>query len=96
MHLRKFLTNCHTSKVNGVSAAAIRLRLFPFRLRDEASDLLHNEGPNSLTTWDGLSKAFPNKYFLPNKTAKLSTDITSFTQWDGESLYKAWKKFKDL
>ena len=77
-HLRKFLAKCDTIKLNGVSADAIRMRLFPFSLRDRASDRLQNEEPNSFTTWEVLSKEFLNKYFSPGKTAKLRTDITSF------------------
>ena len=96
VHLRKFLTKCDTIKLNGVSTDAIRLRLFPFSLRNRASDWLQNEEPNSFTTWEALSKAFPSKYFLPGKTAKLRTDITSFAQQDGKSLCKAWERFKDL
>jgi len=43
-----------------------------------------------------LAKAFLSKYFPPGKTAKLRAEITSFAQWDGESLYEAWERFKDL
>ena len=40
VHLRKFLAKCDTIKLNGVSTDAIRLQLFPFPLRDRASDWL--------------------------------------------------------
>jgi len=95
-HLRKFLANCNTIKINEASSDAIRLWLFPFSLRDRASDWLQNEEPNSFTTWDTLSKAFLSKYFPPGKTAKLRAEITSFIQRDGESLYEAWERYKDL
>ena len=95
-HLRKFLMTCNTIKLNGVSVDAIQLRHFPFSLRDRASDWLQNEEPNSFTTWETLSKVFLMKYFSPGKTAKLRNDITSFAQQDGESLYEAWERFKDL
>ena len=36
------------------------------------------------------------KYFPPRKTAKLRNDITTFQQLDDESLYEAWKLFKEL
>jgi len=96
VHLRKFLMKCDTIKLNGVTTNAIRLRLFPFSLKDRASDWLQNEEPNSFTTEEALSKAFRNKYFPFGKTAKLRMDITAFTQQDGESLHKAWERFKDL
>ena len=50
VHLRKFLVKCDTIKFNGVTTDVIRLRLFPFSLRDRASDWLQNEEPNSFTT----------------------------------------------
>ena len=88
-HLRKFLVKCDTIKLNGVSTDAISLRLFPFSLRDRASDWLRNEKPNSFSTWEILFKSFLSKYFPPSKTTKLRTEITSFSQRDQESLYKA-------
>jgi len=96
VHLRKFLAKYDTIKINGASSDAIRLRFFPFSLRDRASDWLQNEEPNSFTTWEMLSKAFLSKYFPPGMTAKLRAEITSFIQRDGESLYEAWERQKDL
>ena len=96
MHLPKFLAECDTIKLNGVSTDAIRLRLLPFSLKDRASDWLQNEEPNSFTTWDILSREFLSKYFQPGNIARLRTEITSFVQRNGESLYEAWERFKDL
>jgi len=90
VHFRKFLAKGDTIKLNGVSTDAIRLRLFPFSLKDRASDLLQNEEPNSFTTWEVLSQTFLSKYFPPGKTVKLRMDITSFAQQDAESLYEVW------
>jgi len=89
MHLRNFLAKCDTNKLNGVPTDVIQMRFFLFSLRDRASDWLRNEEPNSFTTWEALSKACLCKYFSPRKTVKLRTDITSFAQRDGESLYEA-------
>ena len=77
-HLRKFLAKCNTIKINGASSDATRLRLFPFPLRDRASDWLHNGEPNSFTTWNALSNAFLSKYFPLGKTGKLRAKITPF------------------
>ena len=75
VHLHNFLTKCDIIKLNGVSTDTIRLSLFLFSLRNRASDWMQNEEANSFTTWEALSKVFLSKYFLPGKTAKLSTDI---------------------
>jgi len=50
VHLRKILAKCDTIMINGASSNAMRLWLFPFSLRDRASDWLQNEEPNSFTT----------------------------------------------
>ena len=74
--------------MNGVSNDAIRLRLFPFSLKDKAKSWLLNSNANSYTTSEVLSKAFLCKYFSPRKTTKLRNDITSFYQAECESLYE--------
>jgi len=95
-HISSFLEKCDTIKMNGVSNDAIRFRLFPFSLTDKAKSWLLNSNANSFTTWEALSKAFLCKYYPPGKTTKLRNDITSFYQVDGESLYEAWERFKEL
>ncbi|XP_027368194.1 uncharacterized protein LOC113874171 [Abrus precatorius] len=64
LHISNFLQLCDTIRINGVSEDAIRLRLFPFSLRDKA--------------------------------AKLRGEITSFMQQEGETLYEAWERYKEL
>jgi len=56
----------------------MRLGLFPFSLKDKASDWLLNKELNSITTWEALLKALLSKYFPPGKTAKLRGEITCF------------------
>jgi len=51
---------------------------------------------NTIATWDEIANKFLTKYFLPAKSAKFRGDITTFTQFDNESIYDAWKKYKGL
>ena len=88
-HITSFLEKCDTIKMNGVSNDAIRLRPFPFSLKDNAKSWLFNSNANLFTACDGLSKVFLCKYFAPGKTTKLQNDITSLSQMEGESLYEA-------
>nr|XP_027071867.1 uncharacterized protein LOC113696688 [Coffea arabica] len=81
---------------NGVSDDAIKLRLFPFLLRDKAKVWLQSHPLNTFTTWAELAKTFLNKFFPPEKTAKLRMDITSFSQQEGETLYDAWERYREL
>ncbi|KAF7835900.1 uncharacterized protein G2W53_010759 [Senna tora] len=95
-HILNFLEICDTFKHNGVSDDAIRLRLFPFSLRDKAKVWLQSLPEGSITTWEELAQQFLTKYFPPGKTAKMRNDITSFVLLNNESLYEAWERFKDL
>ena len=40
--------------------------------------------------------SIPCPIFPPSKTAKLRDQITRFNQKDGESLYDAWERFKEM
>ena len=77
-HIVNFLEICDTLKYNGVSNDALRLRLFPFTLKDKAKEWLKSQSPGSFTNWDGLARAFLAKYFPPSKTAKVVKELTSF------------------
>ena len=83
-------------KYNGVSDDVIRLRLFPFSLKENAKHWLISEPSDSITSWDDLSNKFLARFFPPAKAAKLRIDINSFYQCKGESFYEVWERFKDL
>ena len=55
IHLAMFLEICDTIKMNGVPDDVIRLRLFPFSLRDKARGWLQSLQPRSITTWEELA-----------------------------------------
>ncbi|XP_017976459.1 PREDICTED: uncharacterized protein LOC108661974 [Theobroma cacao] len=95
-HIINFLEICDTFKANGVTDDAIRLRLFPFSLRNKAMSWLNSLPAGSINTWDDLAQKFLAKFFPLAKSAKMLNDITSFMQFDSESLYEAWEKYKDL
>ena len=95
-YIVNFLEICDTFKYNGVSEDAIRLRLFPFSLKDRVKEWLNSLPASSITTWNDLAQKILSKYFSSAKTAKLRNDITTFSQFGNESLYKSWERFKEL
>ena len=80
---------CATVNINGVTNDAIRLRLFPFSVKDKTQLWLASFPSESITTWDQLKKAFLHKYFQPHKTAKFYNEITTFKQNGSETIYSA-------
>jgi len=96
LHLLIFLEVCDTLKLNEVSTDAIRLRLFPFSLKDKAWAWLHSLPPDSIRTWDELTRALLTKFLPSSKTIILRNQITTFTQREDESLFETWERFTDL
>ena len=96
MHLLIFLAICDSFKQHEVTEEAVRLRLFPFSLSGAARLWLNSLTPNSITSWDELTKKFLLKYFPPSKIVKFRNAITSFVQVENESVYDTWYQFKDL
>ena len=93
LHISTFLRLSGTLKAN---QEAVRLHLFPFSLRDRASAWFHSLEVGSINSWDQMRQAFLARFFPPSKTAKLRDQITRFNQKDGESLYDAWERFKEM
>ncbi|KAH9657995.1 hypothetical protein KPL70_023310 [Citrus sinensis] len=96
LHLKLFLEVSDAFKIAGASQEALRLRLFPFSLRDRARAWLNSLPPDFITTWNDLTNKFLMKYSPPTKNAKLRNEITSFHQLEDESLCDAWERFKEL
>ena len=91
-----FLEICDTQKHNGISIEAVRLMLFPFSLKDKAKNWFYSLPRESISSWDEMASKFLAKYFSPSKSAKLRNDMTTFVQFDNESIYEAWESYKGL
>ncbi|KAL5568112.1 hypothetical protein UlMin_024687 [Ulmus minor] len=77
LHLRLFMEVADAFKINGVTNDILKLKLFPYSLRDRARAWLNSLPSDSITTWNDLAEKFLMKYFPPTKNAKLRNDITS-------------------
>lgn len=95
-HLMEFEQSCSTVQPQGLTADELRLRIFPFTLKDAARKWLHKLAPQSITTWIQLQEIFLAKYFPPSRAAKVRSDLVSFHQHPGESFFESWERFKDL
>ncbi|XP_060960154.1 uncharacterized protein LOC133030995 [Cannabis sativa] len=82
--------------LRGVSEEALRLKLFPFSLRDRARAWLNTLPPDSVINWNDLAEKFLRKYFPPTRNAKFRSEIMSFQQLEDETTSDAWERFKEL
>ncbi|GJX12621.1 zinc finger, CCHC-type containing protein [Tanacetum coccineum] len=95
-HLKYFLKLVDSLDPDGENRERMRLRLFQFSLRDQASNWLECLPAASITTWEDLTTRFLAQFFPLGRTIKLRNDILMFQQHHGESLSKAWTRFKEL
>ncbi|XP_047953609.1 uncharacterized protein LOC125199726 [Salvia hispanica] len=95
-HLTKFIQISNTVKLNGVRDEQIRLRLFPFSLRDDARDWYDSMGSGSVKTWDAMVDLFLEKYFPPSEVLKRQAEIIQFQMKPHETIREAWARFKTL
>ncbi|CAN6725298.1 unnamed protein product [Malus baccata var. baccata] len=96
MHIAEFLIGCKNILVRGFSAESIKLRLFPYTLKDQARRWLLTLPSGSISTWAQLSKKILNKYYPASKTLDMRTHILSFAQKPNEEFHEAWERFKEL
>ena len=94
--LTEFLQICDTVKTNGVDPEVYRLMLFPFAVRDRSRIWSDSQPKESLNSWEKLVNTFLAKFFLPQKLSKLRVEVQTFRQKEGESLYEAWERYKQL
>ncbi|XP_071906172.1 uncharacterized protein [Coffea arabica] len=95
-HVKEFEVVCSSMKPPGVTEEQIRLRAFPFSLKDAAKDWLYYLSAGSITTWAQLKKKFLEKFFPASRAASLRKEICSIKQYPGESLYDYWERFNKL
>lgn len=95
-HLKEFHVVCIGMKPNGVTEDQIKLRAFPFSLKDDAQDWLYYLPPGSINTWNEMKRKFLEKFFPASRAASIRKEICGITQRSGETLHEYWERFKKL
>ncbi|XP_022874210.1 uncharacterized protein LOC111393039 [Olea europaea var. sylvestris] len=95
-HISKFLRNCQNFHAPRVNEDAIKLRLFPFTLRDAALEWLDAEVHASITTWEELTRKFCNQvqYFYTRLTPLSKSQVDASAR--GSILGKSVQQTMDL
>jgi hypothetical protein len=67
-YLNSFVDLCDMKKKKDVDNDIVKLKLFPFSLRDRAKTWFSSLPKNSIDSWNKCKYAFISKYFPPLKT----------------------------
>ncbi|GKC66390.1 reverse transcriptase domain-containing protein [Tanacetum coccineum] len=83
-------------RYGNTNADAIKLKLFPSSLADDAKVWFNELSSGVITTWEEKRQAFVSRFFPPAMFDRLMGEIQGFTQHPNESLVDAWLRMKDL
>ncbi|XP_010246704.1 PREDICTED: uncharacterized protein LOC104589923 [Nelumbo nucifera] len=83
-------------KLQGVTEEQIKLHAFPFSLANKAKDWLYYLPSGSITTWNDMKRQFLEKFFPASRAANIKKEICGIRQFNGETLYEYWERFKQL
>ena len=86
-HFTNFLEIYDTHKYSVVPVEKTRLMIFSFSLRDKGRIWFKSLPTESIVTWEEMANKFLTKYFPLVNLIKYGGDITTFTQFDTESIY---------
>ena len=95
-HLSEFEEITNTFQFNDVFQDVIKLKLFPFSLKDKAKSWLQSLKPQSIGTWAEMTQEFLKKYFSIHKTNAPRQTIMNFSQKVDETFFQCWERFKDF
>ena len=66
-----FYATVQTFSLQGLSEDQLKMRCFPYTLKDRAKAWLMTLPPNSLTTWEAVYNKFMSKFYSHQKTIEL-------------------------
>ncbi|RVW78418.1 hypothetical protein CK203_051453 [Vitis vinifera] len=94
-HIKEFEEVCNTFQEGGASIDLMRLKLFPFTLKDKAKIWLNSLRPRSIRTWTDLQAEFLKKFFPTHRTNGLKRQISNFSAKENEKFYECWERYME-
>ncbi|KAL6333014.1 hypothetical protein AAG906_020034 [Vitis piasezkii] len=94
-HIKKFEEVCNTFREGGASIDLMRLKLFPFTLKDKAKIWLNSLRPRSIRNWVDLQAEFLKKFFPTHRTNGLKRQISNFSAKENEKFYECWERYME-
>ncbi|GJT36126.1 DNA-directed DNA polymerase [Tanacetum coccineum] len=93
--LEELFTEIYTPGYN-TTKDGVRLRFFPFSLKDQAKAWFTSLEPGSIHSWSEMQSAFLDEFYSISKTAAIRNKIKSFRQIPGEQFHEAFTTLKEL
>ena len=87
-HLKEFEEVCATFNDQTCIDEIVKLKLFPFSLKDKAKSWFNFLNPRSIGTWQELQGEFLKKLFPTHKTNALKIQIQNFSQNSNEAYFQ--------
>ncbi|RVW22901.1 hypothetical protein CK203_107850 [Vitis vinifera] len=94
-HIKEFEDVCNTFQERGASIDLMRLKLFPFALKDKAKIWINSLRPRSIQTWTDLQAEFLKKFFPTHRTNGLKRQISNFSTKENEKFYECWERYME-
>ena len=88
-HLNDPYAVCQSFNYENFSYEDVKLKLFPFSLKDRACSWFNILSVNSITSWEQMVTKFLNKYFPVHKTNIICREILKFTQREDDQFSEA-------
>ncbi|RVW48735.1 hypothetical protein CK203_076128 [Vitis vinifera] len=90
-HIKEFEEVCNTFREGEASIDLMRLKLFPFTLKDKAKIWLNSLRPRSIRNWVDLQAEFLKKFFPTHRTNGLKRQISNFSAKENEKFHECWE-----
>ncbi|RVW70859.1 hypothetical protein CK203_059403 [Vitis vinifera] len=94
-HIKEFEEVCNTFREGGASIDLMRLKLFPFTLKEKAKVWLNSLRPRSIRSWTDLEAKFLKKIFPTHRTNGLKRQISNFSAKENEKFYECWEIYME-
>ncbi|XP_029130163.1 uncharacterized protein LOC114916837 [Cajanus cajan] len=95
-HISKFLEISETVKFQDVPEEAVKMRLFPLTLKDDAKEWYQTQPKKVFTSWEIMIERFIDHFFPHSLYFHGRNQIINFMQKEGEDLFDTWERYKCL
>jgi len=94
--IKDYYATIQTFPLGALTEDQLRMRCFPYTLKDKAKKWLMSLPPGSLTDWTSIYNKFVENFYSHAMTTNLRRQIPNFQQADREAFHEAWGRFKML